>query len=235
MRYPFLLGIYFLFCVNSYAQNSESSKPPVKQFDLEALFETRLGSASVNGIIGVYEPMSATYQGESPFFKDGVWLKSTLVYRGKRYDEIEMMYDLKKDILFIRHPKTLEPVMLEQSLVDSFTMAGYTFNWLDVEKPGFFEVLYSKNSYSLLKKHEKQEIIGNGRMKYLMGDRYYLSSIKDLERIKSVKFFYRLFSEHKSEIRGFYRKSVKKKFKEEPGEAYVLLFQFCQQFLQEVT
>jgi hypothetical protein len=97
-----------------------------------------------------------------PYFDQDHMRKGSVLYRGIRYNDLPLIYDLVKQLLVINDPFNTFKIALINEEIDSFTIANHIFirlkDSLDPSAPrvGFYEQLYKGRTWIL--KKEKKEI-----------------------------------------------------------------------------
>ena len=156
-----ILGIGIHGVVN--AQYSTSG------LDLKSSVETWYDDVSDfenSGVIaGNYRPVSRVTKNSHQFYLTDNWAASTIQYRGQVYNNIFLLYDIYKDLLYMRHPTNYfyhgQAIELIQEEVKSFEFMGHHFEFVDepilIFRPGFYDIIYKGDQFSLIAKRKKQD------------------------------------------------------------------------------
>jgi hypothetical protein len=149
--YCFALLLSLLFTPSLFSQASANDPIDVK------IRTVRL-SGLYNG--PEYKPDELLYNDGSPFLLPD-WMKGTVTYGNTRYSNVELMYDVLKDQLLLKHFDGSSRIQLVKERVDSFSLGNKRFVHLTPIKakslgmePGFYEILFEKDLV-LLKKYKK--------------------------------------------------------------------------------
>ncbi|SEC92549.1 hypothetical protein SAMN04489761_3983 [Tenacibaculum sp. MAR_2009_124] len=148
------------------------------------------------------------------YFKNELFSKGSINYRGERFYDINIKYDIVDDFLvakIINHQRQVS-IVPEKSLVSEFKLNGHTFiNSYNVDI-GFLEQLVVSNGFSVLKKHRKVSKENKDR-KYRYytfkkkGDQYYVHYLKNFYSVHSSKDFVKIFPNDKKRINKFFKKN----------------------------
>ena len=119
----------------------------------------------INGRI--YVPLHSLAEGH-PYFGSKDWVSGTIYIKGKRYDEVQIKYDIELDeiVLFIEdNYKRKNYIVLNRHYVDSVQIGNYQFiNTIVVpqvdKKIGYAESVYN-SGFLFLVKYEKSFILSS--------------------------------------------------------------------------
>lgn len=151
--------VYCIFViVNINLLYSQSDDTAVKGY--YQWFDKAVGlenSGLYNGV--VYIEKHRMRDKKQKFFDTTEFLKGTIDYDGQLYFDVPMKYDVNEDQVLIRLNRVL---LLKKSKIKSFSINGHQFEKLEQPEAGklpingFFEVLFEKESFKLIKKHKKE-------------------------------------------------------------------------------
>lgn len=162
------------------------------------------GSEYVN-----YDNQIAGYQFfESPVLEDG-----SIMYNGLLYENVRMLYDIRKDEVIIEHFDKYFKIRLVSEKISYFTLLNHTFSRFEADTAagsvfpaGFYETLY-EGQIKVLAKRAKiyKETLENQRVirEFLPDDRYYIFKNKAYYQVKSKRGAIQVLKNRKKEVRQF--------------------------------
>ena len=149
-------------------------------------------------------------QEEHQFFESRKWTKGSLFYDGQRFDSIQMLYDLVKDEVVIKHFNG-DNLLLQTAKVRDFNLLNHRYRRLisgvDIEptmRTGFYDLLYDGNSRLLVRRtKQRQEKIVDKRVITLFPPKnfYYIFKEGHYHSVYSKKAVLNLFPEHKRALK----------------------------------
>lgn len=148
-----------------------------------------------NGVY--YEDFYYSAEGH-PFFMDEGYLPGSVTYRGQKYNNVKIRFDIFSQQLLILHTggKEIYENYLSEEFVTAFTIAGKHFKKLfpGKEQEGFYQVVAGDTQvlccYQWLK--ARSEDHEGNYMKYVFGDqrvRRYLQVYGELNRYRNNRSF----------------------------------------------
>ncbi|WP_339694214.1 hypothetical protein [uncultured Roseivirga sp.] len=221
----FSLFFFCLFMLN--AQEKYSIEDFNLEGDIGTWYETQVSTKSLYQVVGAYYSISRSFSGSSPFFSSFYSVTSDLSYRGKLFKNVELVYDLQQDLLYMIHPIQTIPLLLKQRDINWFTMDGHHFVRV-IGGKGFLEVLYKGQSLGLYKKFSKLDRTKDENTFYLQREEYFLLTSKGLTKITNKKSFLKIFPDHKAEIRGFLKQNRQLDFKNNLDFSLLQLTKYCE-------
>lgn len=162
------------------------------------------------GYIGNYGGMKG-----HQYFVDNYWETGSVTYAGSPYDSIDLMYDVYQDQLLIENFNSkgyLSPIRLYGPEVNSFTLFGYYFEWIDADttsgfKPGYYNVMFQDKGLRLLVKRKKEvttsDEIGVIREMFVESDRYFIWKDGGYHQVRRKRSVLKLLPDHKKELKRF--------------------------------
>ncbi len=224
-------ALLYLFLVWSGSQTVLGQEVySIDSFDLErdigAWYNAQMGSAGSSlKIVGTFMPISTAFRTSSPFYPSLNWVASDLSYRGQVFKNVELIYDVHKDILFIKHPQRLTPLKIHQEQVDWFNIDGHYFKRVEGQN-GFYEVLYEGTSLKLLKKSTKRLVIKKDPF-YSNQERYFVVMNGETNRVNKRSSFEKLFPSRKREIKQYVKENLRSVFRKDMDASMLQLTQLC--------
>ena len=193
-----------------------------------------------NGIYYAYPYYSALGH---PFFGDGEFEPGAVIFRGKRYEEVNINYDLFNQQIILSRKKD---EILQMNLLASEFISGFSFkgkNFIKASFPGessaFFQVIsQTKNiacHYSWNK--ERREVLDSGNQRIYsfskQKSKHYLFLDSKLSQYKNNRSFVQLLpDEAKEEIKS-YLKENKVLVKEADDQVMLMLIEYCNTILEQ--
>lgn len=105
------------------------------------------------------------------------WRTGSLVYDGQVYDRLNLLYDIERDQLVLKHPNTqrADGIELDRHKLDSFDLEGrvfrkYSFNGKDQ----FFQVLYAGDQLDFVTKRQKKSGAVKGNVEFKFTSVYFI-------------------------------------------------------------
>lgn len=201
----------FLSFGTHYAIGQTSSKTLSKAFD-QAIGKENLELS--NGPVHVTE--FRIYGNKHNFYPADSFEKGNITYNNQEYFDIDIKYDLYKDILLYK-PQASEAISINliQEKVSKFTINQRNFIFLDKLlyplspiSSGYYEENFSGKDFTFYIKHhrDKQDVIKGTSIFHEFDDNYeyYLKKGSSFFIIDSKKDIIKLFPEQKRKINEFY-------------------------------
>ncbi|MDH5397653.1 MAG: hypothetical protein OEX02_05875 [Cyclobacteriaceae bacterium] len=177
-------------------------------------YDQQVGLSNTLLTTGSYFQVVKKTKFNHPFFISDKWVQGDITYNGEHFSNISLLYDMENDFILIRHPETykyiMQPIKPLQHLVSSFEMQGHYFMYYHerilLHSPGFFEVHYQGHSMDLLTKRVRRlETNSSMELEFVNKDSRIIRYKADYYKIKSRMLFYRLFKEHRKQLRKYIR------------------------------
>lgn len=173
-----------------------------------------------------------------PYFLSDKWADGSIVIDGKKYDELELLYDIDIEKAILKttiNDSTDVFLVLNNDVVESFYLGSHYFlnaakHGLGNEFPGFVEQLYT-GSFTVLTRHQKSFVseysknTPNGFYASTKSTNYILNHGK-LFKLSSKKSLFEYFTANKKEVKNFLRRN-KIKYKRATFIQLNKLFEFC--------
>lgn len=181
-----------------------------------------------------YEPPPMRLNEGHPYFLNPSWIKGSVTYNGKIFNDVSLKYDLVSDELVLMHFNGYFMISLNKETVDDFILEAHHFRRFGDNKKltgnleeGYYEVLYNGNSL-LLKKHMKEiNTVGQGNnqgFEVSGKTSLYLIRNGNVAAVKTKKSFMRQLPSGESLNR--YVKTLKPWFKKDPQYFMVQVLKF---------
>ncbi|MEO8823258.1 MAG: hypothetical protein ABI366_06745 [Ginsengibacter sp.] len=96
----------------------------------------------------------------SPFFKSGDFSRGWVNYKGRKYDSLQLLYDITRNQLVTLYPDKVFSIIIQNQFVDSFFLQGHTFIALEEDhkqnlyNSGFYDLLYNGKTQLLARRAE---------------------------------------------------------------------------------
>jgi hypothetical protein len=204
----FLIPI-ILICIGfhkTFGQDEYSGVAPEK--NKEILFDKIIGLEN-SGIVNGREYM-IPFRGlkSHPFF-DRQDASATVEYDGNKYHEMQILYDIYSDILVFKvltRAGSFAFIELDKSRVGSFDAYNHHFkkyNLVDLKfnVDGYFDVLFERESMSLVVKRSKISRVIDRVAEYEEFDQYFLIDHGRWIKFRKMKSFYTLLKSKESKRR----------------------------------
>jgi len=153
-----------------------------------------------------------------PYFMDNYWGSGTVSYEGQCFENIEIKYDIIRDLLLVKHlgkDGYLLPLELYSPKVEEFNLLGHHFLYIKEDilsdfNSGFYDLLHDGDPVKVLAKRIKKETKGQNSIskiekKYAQKDKYYLKYKSYYYSVKGRKSYLKVLSDRKSELKTFLR------------------------------
>lgn len=222
------LTIILLSVVFSLKGQGKYSKEGINldSVDFQNWYDTQNGQPSLFQVIGAYRPLSIPFPGSNPFFGSSYSLKSDLNYRGRTFENVDLVYDQHQDMVFMVHPILNAPMKLQDEHIKWFKMNSHLFKQIDGES-GYFQILYEGTELMLVKKNALRIIVSQKNLKYVTENRYYVIREGELNKVKKKKSFLKLFPGKKGAINNYMKQTSRSKFKDNLDFSLTQLTQIC--------
>lgn len=167
-------------------------------------------------------------------FKSAQWIDGTVMFRGKRYDEIPLKYDLFSDQLTVLNVagSPLQPIIPNQQDIAYFDLEGDYFQNLSTEnspegEAGFYHVLYDGPQVALYAKYSKRQVVEGRKLEFVRSEKAFLKNGDQFVRVKNKGSFFLAFPEHKAAIKSFCSANALK-IKPSNQSALISLTEYCE-------
>lgn len=191
-------------------------------------FDTTVGIQNTPIFEGIgYVEQFKSINEKHKFYISPDFVKGSIAYDGQEYYHLSLKYDLFVDEVIVNLKDGFEAVALqpEKNKISDFTIHGNNFENIgppknsDPQISGFFEILFSSPSLSLLKKHRKKRFKKIGKLVYyeFRDDNFNVLRHKNgYHIVDSNKDFRKLFPAFRKEIKKY---KIKKSNKDEDMKA----------------
>jgi hypothetical protein len=170
------------------------------------------------------------------FFESPDWQTGTIVYYNQVYSNIQLKYDLVKDLLVTKHPNGYKLVTLENARVNSFSVPGSRFVYLDslsnpsLLRSGFYQQLFN-GKLSIVAKKTKviEENIIAEKLEQKFEEKNFYYALKDsvYHHITNKRSIYSLIDGNTESIKRYLKKN-KIKFKRDKESALIKIAEYYQ-------
>ena len=220
--------LFILVHLDSYSQEYS-----IKYFNLDgnidAWFKANFDSANVKPMIGALPIVSPPRRRSSVFFveKSQDWVTADLTYDSHFYSNAKLRYDLEKQVIYILNPLSLQPITLNQNLVNKIeTELGVLKARKDSK--GYYLVLSKGNNFSLIKESSKHSVVEGTEFQYQRVDKYYLLFSDRKEVIVNARSLLKRFPDYKKEIKKFMRTKESRQLKTLDKEKHLIhIAEYC--------
>jgi len=227
-----LSSLFFLLSEPTYSQEKLPYAPTYKEiwFDNIVGFEN---SGIINGP-EYFIPMQGSVT--HPFFGSRDLSPEWVIFKGQRYGNIALMYDIYSDILVLRHRDKngiFVLIQLDKENIDSFTLYGHQFKKISVVnsdgkiKPVvFFDILLDGETMDLVAARKKTIHVVDSRPEYQYEEKFYFLINNQLIPLTRKKNIYLSLKEtgNKKDIQEYINKN-KLNFRNEKD--LLLIAGFC--------
>ena len=152
----------------------------------------------------------------SPYFKSGDFSNGWVNFKGKKYDSLQLIYDITRNQLVTLYPDKISFITIQNQFVDSFFLSGHTFISLQEDhtenlyNSGFFDLLYNGKTRFLGKYDETllTVIEGDGLItKFIKHNRFYVHKNGLYYLVSNKKDAYRVFGDKQRELKRMMRRN----------------------------
>ncbi|HEU5366557.1 MAG TPA: hypothetical protein VFU62_13555 [Hanamia sp.] len=234
-----LFLLYALFFANiSYSQNVQ--KDSVSETQLKEAIQIYNHFSGDNApIYNGRQYIYFTYKMEGdPYFISGNFVAGWVNYSHRKYDSVPLMYDLARNQLVILAPDKIYGIVLENDLIDSFSLHGHHFTKLlqdykqNLNNTGFYDLLYNGQIQLLVKrvKNIDEQIKGDAVVRiFYSKDRYYVHKDSLYYLVSNKKDVLHLFKDKAHDLKKYMRKHHLKLRRKNFEEAMVKVTEFYDQ------
>lgn len=225
----FLLFTLFLFACAALSAQNISTKNLDLEGNIDKWFNSHFDSANVKPMIGPLPIVSPPRRTTNVFFieESRDWNRVSMMYDHQEYNNVRMKYDIDKQVIYILNPQTLQPVILNQELVNWIKSPLGTFKPRE-NSTGYYLIIFEGNNLSLVKESRKDLIVNAGEFEYKRTDNIYLLQENLRTTVRNPKSLIKQFPNHKKEIKRFMRQKESKEVKRSSKEDYlVLIAEYC--------
>lgn len=213
-----LLLIFSSFLLQAQAQGT-SEEPTSGQSSSKVveLYREKLAEQSTLYLGRVYTGFDNRITGHA-FFLSGEWLPASILYDGVLYENVDLLFDIVREEVVVRHPNGFAKIKLLNERISWFSFSDHTF--IRLQEPdsangsfpeaGIYQELYEGDLSVLAKrkKHLKEhtydtELIRN----FEDHNRFYIKKDGLYYQVKSKRAVLNVLKDHKKEIRRFLRKN----------------------------
>ena len=134
------------------------------------------------------------------------FLKEKVIYNRKLYYNVKLNLDVYRDIVCVTVPESTIEMVLDNSLVESFTLRGREFvNASGVEglERDFYEKLYGGGNMLLKETVKRYHRVDRGNVEFYSIVRYFLVKDGKAVRVKGMKAFKKAYPDKKKELRKY--------------------------------
>lgn len=176
--------------------------------------------------------------GGHAFFETNDWHPGDIVYKGRLYKNVPLMYDIALEEIVARHYRGFFKVKLFTDKIERFSIAGHDFVRIDEAdreatsmEGGFYDLLYNGDSQVLVKRKKiVKDYIEQTERKVLYSQENFFYIHKDGKYypVKKKRSVLRVLKDRKKEVRRFLKKN-QIQFWKDPESAIVKMTEFYDQ------
>ena len=165
------------------------------------------------------------------FFEDNNWQNGSVLFDGRAYSAVPMLYDIVRDVVVIEHGAGFRMTMRSDQ-VKTFSLLNHTFVRLSDTtsqgfRTGFYDLLYDGPT-QLLARRTKTILINpsvtSGFGEFDAKAMYYIHKGNHYYPVKNKKTLLAVLTDHKQELVSYARKQ-KIRFRPDPEPAILALTQ----------
>lgn len=237
--YFFYGKIFFCLCLTIPLSAQVATTQLNMEGDIYAWYDQAIGKDKTGLLVGQYHALQRVTRTSHQFFQSDVWSLGALHFRGQQYDSVDLLYDLEKGVMLIRHPFNFalhnQPIKLTQNQVSWFYMFGHKFKYYDqrimIYEPGFYDMLFEGDQLNLMCRRMKN-VEADRTLEYVATNKYLMEYEGNFYRVKGKSSFTKVFKQHKAEIKSF-ANSNKLNLKTDDSGEYDLqrMADFCNKLL----
>lgn len=213
-HFQFSLLLFLLLSGKAFSQHADSVLYKQAADNLIALYKMQTGSAQ-----HLYNGTEYAFLGHNingtPYFESSEAQMGSVFYDGYLYENIPMYYDMISHVLVIKDYSNNYPVMLVQSKIKYFVLAGHRFintGGENISAAGtasqFYDELYHGNIL-LLAKREKQLLLSSNAesndSKYQQYNYYYVYKNETLYGISNERTLVTVLKDKKELVKKYIR------------------------------
>ncbi|MEW4923993.1 hypothetical protein [Algibacter sp. 2305UL17-15] len=219
MKYNLFLPLLLLISTHlSFSQSKSQVETYYNLFDAFIPYENR---DIFNGseYIDEYPELVTKAKTNNKFYGSYNFVKGYINYDGQPYFNLEMKYDLLRDLVVLEFVnKKVNYLSLNSTLVNEFEILGAKFVRLENNsvlnsnyRNGFFKEAFNGKAFSFYVKYrkDKRQDLSEKKERYVFNEHqfYFVQHDKKFYRITSKKDILKAFPSYQKEIRLFYRKN----------------------------
>ena len=152
----------------------------------------------------------------SPFFKSGHFSKGWINYKGRKYDSLQLIYDITRNELVTLYPDNRSSIVIQNQFVDSFSLLGHTFISLEEDhkqnlyNSGFYDLLYDGKIQFLERHSETLLPVIQGDIlvtKFVNHNRFYIHKNGLYYLVSNKKDIFHVFEDKLRELKKMMRRN----------------------------
>lgn len=213
---PLFLLATLICCKPVFSQNSEKENVANLQVKnaVELYNHYNADYAPVyNGQSYIYYTMKME---GSPFFKSGDFSKGWVNYKGRKYDSLQLLYDITRNQLVTLYPDKISFIVIQNQFVDSFFLLGHTFIALEEDhkqnlyNSGFYDLLYEGKTQFLARRVETLLTVIQGESlitKFINHTHYYIHKNGLYYLVSNKKDVYHVFEDNIRDLKRMMRRN----------------------------
>ncbi|WP_423147392.1 hypothetical protein [Rubrolithibacter danxiaensis] len=146
-----------------------------------------------------------------PFYLTKAWSTGAVIYDGIEFKNQNLLYDIYKDQLIVKHFDNVSKLNLIREKVSAFSFLNHNFIYIESTDrsltSGFYDVLYN-GRWTVLAKREKLVVERTPsptvlERRFEISNKYYLSYNNRYFQVKNLADVLKVFSDRKRELRNF--------------------------------
>ena len=202
--------------------------------DIDLWYDSLAGIENTGLILGILADTEIKAQGTYPYFDDFRWQKGSLVYRGEKFNDVALLYNLETDVLLTRGngiTPAEQYIQLNSNQVSLFEISGVKFRRIATQLPGhstgFYEELYEGEHLQLITKHNKVlEINSNNQFEYAEKEKSYVKYKNQYYSVKYARDLAQISKPYRKDIKTYAKQHHIKKLNRETSESFIELVQY---------
>ena len=210
----FFLGFSLIFIVFTIKSQGLSSKPDLDG-DLDIWFSSVSGENFYPFLEGSYyfisEGSNSRY--EHPFYQS-IWTEGSLVYEGRKYQDVTMAYNIVKDVLLIWNWDMKKggekSLLIDQNKVDSFVIHNDKFVGSTTlgMGDGYHQEIHHGDSIGCYAKRYKLVEINQRSTEYTNKSDLIILYKGRMYNYRGKSTLFKIFPEYKKDIKRYIRKNI---------------------------
>ncbi|MEP6737547.1 MAG: hypothetical protein ABJA70_18630 [Chryseolinea sp.] len=162
---------------------------------------------------GIEYPDYYSHNDEHPFFLIDDWSSGSVVYDDVFYGNVDLFYDLSKEVVITEHKLTGGKIQLISNKVSRFTMNDHLFVHLLKDDGGiigdsFYEVLYDGKVKVYIRRQKRPQTradVSGLTYYFSVFNRMYILKDGVYTIVRSKKSVYKVFKDHRKDLTGVLR------------------------------
>ena len=150
-----------------------------------------------------------------PYFITGDLSRGWVGYNGRKYDSLNMLYDVARNQVVIASADNMKRIVLENDFIDSFHLSGHTFIALkedhqqNLYNSGFYDLLYNGHTQLVARRIKTLNPVIKGSVVVTVfetKDRFYIHKNNIYYLVSNKKEVFKVFHDKYRELKKRLRK-----------------------------